>query len=133
LETVFSQHGSSAAFVLTGIGSLRQARLRLAGKDEPEALEGNLEILTLSGTLSRAGAHLHASVADEHGRVLGGHVLYDCVVRTTAEVLVALLPGWSFSRELDQATGYAELVIRGDLNDAVRGQDNLTEPINQSD
>lgn len=34
------------------------------------------------------------------------------MVRTTAEVLVVLLPEWSFSRERDVATGYAELVVR---------------------
>jgi predicted DNA-binding protein with PD1-like motif len=33
-------------------------------------------------------------------------------VRTTAEVLLALLPEWAFSREPDAATGYDELVVR---------------------
>jgi len=32
-------------------------------------------------------------------------------VRTTAEVLLALLPEWAFSREPDAATGYLELQI----------------------
>jgi uncharacterized protein len=52
------------------------------------------------------------SVADAEGRVLGGHVAYGCMVRTTAEVLLLLLPGWSFTREPDPATGHAELVVR---------------------
>jgi predicted DNA-binding protein with PD1-like motif len=30
-------------------------------------------------------------------------------VRTTAEVVIALLPGWEFRRELDVATGFREL------------------------
>lgn len=34
------------------------------------------------------------------------------VVLTTAEVLLALLPDWQFTREPDAATGYDELVIR---------------------
>ncbi len=46
------------------------------------------------------------------GRVSGGHVSYGCIVRTTAEVLLLLLPEWSFSREPDSATGFAELVVR---------------------
>ena len=54
------------------------------------------------------------SVADADGRVLGGHAAHGCVVRTTAEVLVALLPGWAFTREPDPSTGYAELVIRAE-------------------
>jgi uncharacterized protein len=32
-------------------------------------------------------------------------------VRTTAELVVGLLTEWRFSRELDPATGYAELAI----------------------
>jgi predicted DNA-binding protein with PD1-like motif len=35
-----------------------------------------------------------------------------CSVRTTAEVLVALLPDHRFRREPDRATGYMELVVR---------------------
>jgi predicted DNA-binding protein with PD1-like motif len=49
--------------------------------------------------------------ADAPG-VVGGHVAYGCTIRTTAEVLLLLLPEWSLSRELDPATGLAELVIR---------------------
>ena len=111
LEGALATRGVDAAFVISGIGSLRQARLRLAGKAEPVALEGDLEILTLAGTLSGDGAHLHMSVADAEGRVTGGHVAYGCGVRTTAEVLLVLLPEWSFTRELDPDTGFRELVL----------------------
>jgi predicted DNA-binding protein with PD1-like motif len=111
LEAIVGRHGGRAAFVLSGIGSLRQAHLRLAGRDNLDVLDWDLELLTLAGTVSPDGAHLHASVADANGRVTGGHVAYECVVRTTAEVLVVLLPGWSFAREADPTTGYAELVV----------------------
>ena len=46
------------------------------------------------------------------GQVLGGHVAAGCLVRTTAEVLLALLPDWQFTREPDATTGYDELVVR---------------------
>jgi predicted DNA-binding protein with PD1-like motif len=101
-----------AAFVVAGVGSLRVARLRLAGAPEAAAVAGDCEILTLSGTLGEGGAHLHACVADAQGRVTGGHVAEGCLVRTTAEVLLALLPGVVFTREHDPLTGYAELSIR---------------------
>ena len=52
------------------------------------------------------------SLADASGRVLGGHVAPGCIVRTTAEVLLQLLPGWDFQREADADTGWAERVIR---------------------
>ncbi len=66
------QMAAPAAFVLAGIGSLSTLALRLAGADEPTLLQGDFELLTLSGSLSPDGAHLHASVADAQGRVLGG-------------------------------------------------------------
>jgi predicted DNA-binding protein with PD1-like motif len=44
--------------------------------------------------------------------VFGGHVSPGCNVRTTAEIIVANLPGERYTREHDAATGFAELVIR---------------------
>jgi predicted DNA-binding protein with PD1-like motif len=58
------------------------------------------------------------SVADSRGQVTGGHVAHGCIVRTTAEVLLILLSEWSFNRELDAATGFAELVISRRGSDA---------------
>jgi predicted DNA-binding protein with PD1-like motif len=112
LEATLHERGVHAAFVIGGIGSLSQARLRLAGRKDPEALNGDLEILTLAGSISTDGAHLHMSLADANGRVVGGHVAYECLVRTTAEVLLVLLPEWSFTREIDTSTGFRELAIR---------------------
>lgn len=98
-------------FVVAGIGSLRVAQLRLAGDAGPTRIDGPLEILTLSGSLTPAGVHLHASLSDAAGRVLGGHVCAGCTVLTTAELLVAPLPPGSLTRAPDAATGYDELVI----------------------
>jgi len=111
LAAAVTAAGVEAAFVLAGIGSLREVRLRLAGRDALHHAVGDLEILTLSGTLGAGGAHLHASLADADGRVLGGHVAPGCIVRTTAEVLLALLDDVRFTRESDAVTGYAELHV----------------------
>jgi predicted DNA-binding protein with PD1-like motif len=112
LDQAFQARGLSAAFVLQGIGSLSVARIRLAGRDEAAEFTGDLEILTLAGTLSAQGPHLHISVSDADGRVTGGHVTTGCIVRTTAELLIASLPLERYTREHDAATGFAELVIR---------------------
>ncbi|ASW02340.1 PPC domain-containing DNA-binding protein [Paraburkholderia aromaticivorans] len=112
LEDVLSQRGLQAAFVIQGIGSLSVAQLRFAGNEDPTELRDDLEILTLAGSLSPDGAHLHMSVADPRGRVLGGHVGRGCLVHTTAEILLALLPEHRFSRERDPSSGFMELVIR---------------------
>jgi predicted DNA-binding protein with PD1-like motif len=97
--------------VISAVGSLSVAQLRLAGATEATAIRGDLEILSFSGTLSPDGAHLHIAVADSRGVVIGGHLCAGSLVRTTAELVVGLLPDWGFSRELDSATGYAELRI----------------------
>ena len=103
---------AEAGFVVAAIGSLDPVVLRYAGAPQATRLAGPFELLTLSGALTPDGAHLHMSVADGEGRVCGGHVGYGCIVRTTAELLVAELPGFALSREPDPATGYRELVVR---------------------
>jgi hypothetical protein len=112
LEDALRQLELRAAFVIQGIGSLSVAQLRFAGAERPTELQGDLEILTLAGSISLDGAHLHMAVADARGQVSGGHVARGCMIRTTAEILLALLPEHSFSREHDVRSGFVELVIR---------------------
>ncbi len=99
-------------FVLCGIGSLDGAQLRFANDRDTTRLDGPFEILSLAGTLSPGGAHLHMSVADASGRVWGGHVGAGNRVRTTAEILIAPADGWTLDRAPDASTGYRELVVQ---------------------
>jgi predicted DNA-binding protein with PD1-like motif len=112
LEDATAGQSTESAFVVAGIGSLVEANLRYAGEAAESRIAGPLEILSVSGTLTSSGAHLHMSVSDSRGRVFGGHVGYGNTIRTTAEVLLALLQEWSLSREHDAATGFNELVVR---------------------
>jgi len=112
LEALPLSHGTDSAFVVAGIGSLVQVSLRYADARDAIALAGPLEIVSLSGSLSAAGAHLHVSVSDAAGRVFGGHLGQGSTVRTTAEVLLALLPRGTLTREHDATTGFNELVVR---------------------
>lgn len=109
LDSARAEHGWPGAFVLSGIGSLTIARLRLAGRTESTEWTGDLELLTLAGTLTPDGSHLHASISDTAGRVLGGHALPGCLIRTTAEILLAPL-ATPLHRRPDSNTGYLELV-----------------------
>lgn len=110
LDAVLRDHAVEAAFVVGGIGSLGPARVRFAGARQATTIDGDVEILTLAGSLAVNGSHLHISVADASGRVFGGHLAPGSVVRTTAEILVVLLRDQRFSRVHDAATGYDELV-----------------------
>lgn len=114
------------AFVVAGIGSLSNPRLRLADAASETALEGPWELLTLSGSLTPDGAHLHATVADASGAVRGGHLAYGNEVRTTAELLLAPLNGWELGRAFDAQTGYAELLVR--RSGSIPGDEHLPNP-----
>jgi predicted DNA-binding protein with PD1-like motif len=112
LEAWIKQEGAESGWVVSGIGSLSGAQLRWAGRADPTVLHGDLEIVTLQGSLCRDGAHLHATVADSQGSVLGGHLCEGSIVRTTAKILIAHLPQWQLQRAADPTTGYRELVIQ---------------------
>jgi len=82
LEAWAKRQDLGAAFVLSAVGSLSPAMLRLAGRDCPTVIDGDSELLTLSGTISAQGVHLHMSVADADGNVTGGHLLAGSIVLT---------------------------------------------------
>jgi predicted DNA-binding protein with PD1-like motif len=112
LEEAVRDVALAGAFVVSGIGSLRVAVLRYAGSQQTTRIEADLELLSLAGSVCGDGTHLHAVVADAHGRVLGGHLCPGSLVRTTAEILLMVMQAEQhLSRTHDAATGYSELVI----------------------
>lgn len=100
-----------AGFILTTVGSLSQATLRMAGQSNTKVFQGKFEIVSLVGTLSPDGVHLHIAIADSEGRVIGGHLTSGNIIRTTAEVVIGESHKHRFSRTLDDQTGYQELLI----------------------
>ena len=111
LRAAFAEAPETGGFVASCVGSLTSARLRFAGREVASLLEGPLEIVALSGSLSAQGPHLHLTVADAAGVVTGGHLLDGAEVRTTAEVVLGLVTGVQFRREPDSRTGHSELVF----------------------
>lgn len=105
------QQGLRAAFVVTCVGSLRRAALRLANRDETTIFDDKFEICSLVGTLDPEGCHLHVALADGTGRMIGGHLQEGSLIYTTAEIVIGIAPGLHFRREQDPETGYPELVI----------------------
>ena len=112
-EIVRAQVKPCGAFVISGIGSLVDGRLRFADEASEALVAGPLEIVSIAGSVTSDGTHLHMAVSDKDGQVTGGHVGYGNLVRTTVEALLVLLPAWALTREFDPATGFKELVIRG--------------------
>ncbi|WP_246003761.1 PPC domain-containing DNA-binding protein [Histidinibacterium lentulum] len=111
LEARFARSGAAAGAVIACAGSLTRAVLRYADRDEGTEVPGPLEIVSLSGTLSPDGPHLHLAVSDRDGAMRGGHLLAGCEVRTTAEVVLWLGGDMVFAREPDEVTGARELVV----------------------
>jgi uncharacterized protein len=111
LQAFAQNQALEAGIILTALGSLTQASLRFAAASEATAIEGPLELISLGGTLSCHGMHLHGAVADAQGRVYGGHIMPGCLIRTTAEIAIANLPHLRLHRQPDSVTGYLELVI----------------------
>lgn len=110
--TVFTKKQQiKAGIVLTCIGSLSSARLRLADENVTKKLEEKFEILSLQGTLSQDSCHLHISISDSEGSVIGGHLLDGCIIYTTAEIVIGEVDDLTFSREYDPQTGFDELKV----------------------
>ena len=101
----------SAGYIITAIGSLTTCCLRYAGQSAGITISQKFEILSLSGTLSIHGVHLHITLADANGKVIGGHLMDGNIIYTTAELIIGENTEMLFKRVADVETGYAELVI----------------------
>ncbi len=109
---VFAQvQNLRSGFILTAIGSLKQATIRFANQDVSTVLNDKFEILSLNGTVANTGVHLHIAIADKTGKTIGGHLDNGCVIYTTAEIVIGASEEFSFIRTLDEQTGYKELDI----------------------
>ena len=113
IERFTREKGIKAGFIITTVGSLEQVTLRLADQNNVTRLEAaKFEIVSLVGTLSQDGVHLHLSVSDSAGKTIGGHLVDGCQIYTTAEIVIGEANGIVFRREPDKVTGYKELTIR---------------------
>ncbi len=63
----------------------------------------NFEIVSLTGTLSPKGLHIHISVADSTGNTLGGHLLDGNEVYYYVELIVAKIQKAKYTRIWHQA------------------------------
>jgi len=78
-------------FVLGVVGNLSRACFQCPGRSKPTVLEGNLEIITLNGTFSPDGVHLHLSISDGDCNVWGGHLEIGSLVLKGADLLVGFV------------------------------------------
>lgn len=112
LKTFAKEQNLKAGFILTAIGSLKQATIRFANQSISTVLSDKFEILSLNGTIATSGMHIHISISDQEGKVIGGHLDNGCIIYTTAEIVIGASKDLTFMRTIDQRTGYKELEIQ---------------------
>lgn len=108
----YATNNKVSGVILCSVGCLSKLVIRLADGKSILEKEGMFEIVSITGTLSEDGVHIHISVSDENGITIGGHLKDGCIVNTTAEVVLKIFEDIKFKREYDETTGYNELVIK---------------------
>lgn len=101
-----------AGWIATCVGSLTEYNIRFANQEKGYSDKGHFEIVSLVGTLSVSGSHVHLSISDSTGKTIGGHLLAGCKVYTTAEIVISEASDLIFTREKDGSTPWEELQIK---------------------
>lgn len=112
IESFVAENKIQAGCVLSSVGSLTHAKLRLANREYYTEYEGHFEIVSMTGTVSTNGSHIHVAISDGDGVTIGGHLVSGCKVYTTAEIVLAVFEDIIYKRELlENDSGYEELVV----------------------
>lgn len=111
IRRLAEEYDLQAGVVLSAVGCLSRLRLRDASGVTIREAEENVEIVSLTGTVSARRTHLHLSCSREDLSCLGGHLAEGCIVNTTCELVIGILDGWRFGVELDGDTGYDEITF----------------------
>ncbi|KXK12570.1 MAG: hypothetical protein UZ14_CFX002002270 [Chloroflexi bacterium OLB14] len=112
VEAYVKQNNIQAGVILSAVGSLTQAVLRLANKSDYNTYNGYFEIVSITGTVSIHGSHIHISISDGEGKTIGGHLVSGCKIYTTAEIVLAEFEDVIYKRELyENDSGYEELAV----------------------
>jgi uncharacterized protein len=111
IEVFVKENNITAGWIATCVGSLTDYSIRFANQQNGNTGSGHFEIVSLTGTVSTNGSHVHISVSDSTGRTIGGHLLQGCIVYTTAEIVIQSNTKLVFKREKDGSTPWEELQI----------------------
>ena len=111
IETFVHEKHIEAGCILSAVGSLTHATLRLANRDHYNEYDGHFEVVSMTGTVSVHGSHLHIAISDGDGVTTGGHLVSGCKIYTTAEMVLAVFEDVVYKREFAVDSGYEELVV----------------------
>lgn len=111
IENLVERKNIKAGVIASVVGSLTKAVLRIADGVNTKQWNKSFEIVSGTGTVSVNGCHIHISIADQEGIVLGGHLKQGCIIKTIAEIVILVFTNSEFKRIPDELTGYDELSV----------------------
>jgi uncharacterized protein len=111
MDSFVKEKNIVAGWVSTCVGSVTQYSIRFANQPTGSTAIGHFEIVSLVGTLSTNGSHLHIAVSDSTGKTIGGHLLKGCIVYTTAEIVIGATDKYILDRKEDGTTPWKELQV----------------------
>ena len=112
IESYLKANDIRAGWINCGVGSLTDYNIRFANQPEGSKGSGHFEIVSLTGTVSVNGSHIHISISDSTGKTIGGHLLNGNLVYTTAEIVIQESEELVFTREKDGSTPWEELRVK---------------------
>ena len=74
IDKFVEEKNIKAGIILTCVGNLNKALLRMADASIVKNYEGTFEITSLVGTLEKGNSHLHITISDKDGNAFGGHL-----------------------------------------------------------
>ena len=102
-------------WISTCVGSLTKYNIRFANQPNSNSDSGHFEIVSLTGTVSINGSHIHMSISDSTGKTIGGHLMEGNIIYTTAEIVILTSNDFIFKRQKDGTTPWDELQVE-DVN-----------------
>ena len=111
IQNLVNKEQIKAGWISTCVGSLTNYTIRFANQPNGSSDSGHFEIVSLTGTVSTNGSHIHISLSDSTGKTIGGHLMENCKVYTTAEIVILSSNDFVFKREVDGTTPWDELQV----------------------
>lgn len=111
IDKFVEEKNIKAGTILTCVGNLTKAIIRMADAKVIKTYDGSFEIVSLVGTVEKGNSHLHIAISDREGNTFGGHLKNGSIVGVTAELIIGELDKLNFNRVFDKSTGYEELIV----------------------
>jgi predicted DNA-binding protein with PD1-like motif len=114
VESVARERGIHTGVVISGIGTLYEARLHhithtgFPPRNEFVTCEGPIELLSIDGIVADFVPHLHTCISIKDQTYMG-HMEPGCRVLYLAEIAIARLEGVRLTRKTNPATSINEL------------------------